>query len=165
MGKNCYECLSPSDFDILPQIHQVQYHLGMGADKEGYVTYAKEHQMAIQAYSTLANKPEWYVWEPRGMNPQIVSGKAFGGKLGQISKAHNVSNIQVALKWIVEQGFTALTKSSNPAHLRSDSDLWSFDLTLEDMEILSTEVPAWPMSGPDRGLHGIPAWACHPPGS
>merc|ERR1712113_931203 len=152
MGKNCYECLSPSDFDILPQIHQVQYHLGMGADKEGYVTYAKEHQMAIQAYSTLANKPEWYVWEPRGTNPQILTGKAFGGKLGEIAKSHNVSTIRVALKWIVQQGFTALTKSSTAKHLQQDSELWDFELSDSEIEILNYEVPPWPKSGADHGL-------------
>jgi 2,5-diketo-D-gluconate reductase A len=163
--KNCYECLSPSEFDVLPHIHQIQYHLGMGIDKLGYVSYAKKHNMAIQAYSTLANKPEWFKWEPRGTNPQILSGKAFGGQLGAIAKAHNVSTIQIALKWIVQKGFTALTKSSSPKHLLKDSDLWNFDLTDAEMATLNYEVPAWPMSGADHGLHGIPAWACHPPGS
>merc|ERR1719456_762036 len=105
----------------------------MGSDNLGYVTFAKQKGMAIQAYSTLANKPSWYVWEPRGINPQILSGDAFDGKLGQIAKAHNVSTIQVALKWVVQQGFTALTKSSSPQHLKMDSDLWSFTLTEEDM--------------------------------
>jgi len=137
----------------------------MGPDKLGYVSYAKEHHMAIQAYSTLANKPEWYKWEPRGINPQILSGKAFGGKLGEIAKSHNVSTIQVALKWVVQQGFTALTKSSSPAHLRADTDLWGFNLTDADMATLNYEVPVWPKSGADHGLHGMPAWACHPPGS
>lgn len=163
--KNCYSCLEDGEFEVLPQIHQIQYHLGMGADKYGYVTFAKEKQMAIQAYSTLANKPSFYFWEPKGINPQILSGNAFNGSLGKIAKSHNVSTIQVALKWVVQHGFTALTKSSNPKHLQSDSDLWSFDLADEEMGTLDYEVPNWPAAGADHGLHGLPAWACHFPGS
>jgi len=163
--KNCYECLKPEEFDVMPQIHQIQYHLGMGPDKLGYVSYARGKKMALQAYSTLANKPDWYKWEPRGINPRILSGEAFGGKLGEIAKSHNVSTVQVALKWPLEHGFTVLTKSSNPKHLKSDADLWSFSLSDADMSTLNTEVPDWPKSGKDHGLHGNPAWACHPPGS
>jgi len=163
--KDCYHCLEEGNFDVMPHIHQLMYHIGMGPDKLGYLTHAHQHKMAVQAYSVLANKPEWYFWEPKGINPQILHGAAFKGKLGEIAKQHNVSTIQVALKWVLKRGLTVLTKSSNPKHLQEDAALWNFDLTTADMKILDEEVST--VSGftgnPDHGLHGNPSWACHPP--
>jgi diketogulonate reductase-like aldo/keto reductase len=162
--KGCYDnCLKDAGFEVLPQIHQVQYHLGAGPDSQGFVTHAQENNMTIQAYSTLASKPKFYIWEPRGLNPRILSGDAFDGRLGEIATKHNKSTIQIALKWVVQQGFVALTKSTNPKHLRSDVDLFDFELDDEDLETLNYEVPDWPAAGKDHGLHNTPAWACHPP--
>lgn len=162
--KECYDlCLKDAGFEVLPHIHQVQYHLGAGPDRSGYVTHAKENNMTIQAYSTLASKPKFYLWEPRGLNPRILSGDAFHGRLGEIAQKHTKSTIQIALKWIVQQGFVALTKSTNPKHLQSDADLFDFELDDEDLDALNYEVPDWPMSGKDHGLHTWPCWACHKP--
>jgi diketogulonate reductase-like aldo/keto reductase len=162
--KGCYDnCLKDHGFEVMPQIHQIQYHLGAGPDSMGYVTHAKENNMTIQAYSTLASKPKFYIWEPRGLNPRILSGDAFDGKLGEIATKHNKSTIQVALKWIVQQNFVALTKSTNPKHLQSDVDVFDFELDDEDLEVLNYVVPDWPAAGKDHGLHNTPAWACHPP--
>jgi diketogulonate reductase-like aldo/keto reductase len=162
--KGCYDtCLKDAGFDVMPQIHQIQYHLGSGTDSQGFVTHARENGMAVQAYSTLGSKPEFYFWEPRGLNPQILSGDAFHGRLGEIATKHNVSTIQIALRWIVQQNFTALTKSTNPKHLQQDVEIFNFELDDEDLEVLNYEVPPWPASGPDHGLHSMPAWACHPP--
>lgn len=162
--KNCYDhCLLDADFDVLPHIHQISYHLGMGPDSQGFVSHAKKHNMTIQAYSTLANKPKYYFWEPTGLNKQILSGGAFNGELANIAKRHNKSNVQVALRWVVQKAFTALTKSTNPKHLAQDADIYDFELSEEDLSVLDYEVPDWPASGADHGLHGMPAWACHPP--
>merc|ERR1711862_892952 len=90
--KGCYDgCLKDAGFDVLPHIHQIQYHLGSGTDSQGYVTHARENGMQVQAYSTLASKPRFYFWEPKGLNKRILSGDAFDGKLGEIAHKHNVS--------------------------------------------------------------------------
>lgn len=162
--KNCYHnCLAEGNFDVMPHVHQISYHLGMGLDSQGFVSHAKENNMTIQAYSTLANKPKYYFWESKGLNKRLLTGEAFGGELKNISDRHNKSTVQVALKWVVQKGFTALTKSGNPKHLAQDADIYDFELSKEDLAVLDYEVPSWPASGADHGLHGIPAWACHPP--
>merc|ERR1712137_1407451 len=144
-------------------IHQISYHLGMGKDSQGFVSHAKENNMTIQAYSTLANKPGYYFWESKGLNRRILTGEAFNGELAKIAQRHYRTSVQIALRWIVQKGFTALTKSMNPKHLYEDSQIYDFELSADDLKVLDFEVPAWPASGADHGLHGMPAWACPPP--
>jgi diketogulonate reductase-like aldo/keto reductase len=165
--QTCYDmCLKDAGFEVLPHIHQIQYHLGAGPDSDGYVTHAKENNMTVQAYSTLGSKPKYYAWEPRGLNPRILSGDAFDGRLGEIAQKHNKSTIQIALKWVVQPkkhgdpGMVALTKSTNPKHLQADVDLFDFELDDDDLEALNYKVPWWPAAGKDHGLHNWPCWAC-----
>merc|ERR1712072_1139903 len=98
----------------------------------------KKRGVVTQAYSALGNNPV-----TKHANPDIISGNL----TTHIAKKHNVSTIQVALKFIVSQGIPAVTKSSSPAHLASDLDLWSWDLTADEMSKLSThksDSPAYP---------------------
>merc|ERR1712187_960560 len=88
----------------------------MGADKKGVV---------LQAYSPLGNTP----WR-HGPNQEILKGNM----TTTLARAHGKSTIQVALKWLVQHGVAAVTKSSNPVHLAQDLDLWSWNLTADEIE-------------------------------
>ena len=57
--------------------------------------------------------------------------------------AHNVnkSTAQVALKWLVDKGAAVATKSSNPAHLAEDIDL--YDWTLSDGDTAKLDAAAF----------------------
>merc|ERR1712083_1128086 len=109
------------------------------------MTYGKEHKVVVQAYGSLGNPP----LDPRdpGIDPLILHG-AIPTKIAQ---AHNRSTVQVALKWIVHKGIPAVTKSGNPIHLAEDLDLWSFNLTDDDIATLDA------MSKPG----GSPSFACN----
>merc|ERR1712139_307144 len=99
------------------------------------MSYDKSHGVVTQAYSALGNTP----WTKHA-NPDILHGSLTSG----IAKSHNVSTVQVALKWIVQQGIPAVTKSSSLAHLQSDVDLWSWDFTSDEVTSLNgykTKVP------------------------
>merc|ERR1712107_891031 len=98
----------------------------------GFVVYAKERGMQIQAYGSLGNPP----LDPRdpGLSPEILHGNTTTA----IGHAHNKSTPQVALKWIVSQGIPAVTKSGNPKHLAEDLDLWSWNLTSREFDDLTS---------------------------
>merc|ERR1712048_87727 len=110
--KNCYDhCLLDADFDVLPHIHQISYHLGMGKDSQGFVSHAKKHNMTIQAYSTLANKPKYYFWEPTGLNRQILTGNAFGGKLGELRSSTTRRMFRLHCVGLCKKGLLLLPKA------------------------------------------------------
>ena len=52
---SCFECLR--DVKVKPMVNQLRYHIGMGADPEGYVSYCKEHGCVMQGYGSRGNPP------------------------------------------------------------------------------------------------------------
>jgi len=136
---SCLGCLK--DAHTQPHINQIMYHLGSGvnAKAQALIEYHKEHGIATQGYSTLGNTP---------FTHHASDDILHGNLTTSIAKAHNVSTVQVALKWVVSQGVAAVTKSSNPKHLASDLDLWSWNLTDAVMAALSAhrspDSPSYP---------------------
>jgi len=137
---SCFDCLK--DAEVFPMVNQVMYHIGMGPDPAGFQSYARSRGMVMQAYSTLGNAP----WTGHAAE-EITRGNL----TSSIGRAHGKNSVQVALKWVVEQGVPAVTKSSNPAHLASDLDLWSWNFTPAELAALNAHKSPW----------GYPSFACN----
>ena len=60
--------------------------------------------------------------------------------VSRIAKAHNVTNAQVGLRWITQQGLTVVTASSSATHDVEDLSLSSFELTSQEMADLDAVV-------------------------
>lgn len=54
-----------------------------------------------------------------------------------IAAAHNKSNAQVALRWLVQRGVVPVTSGSNPEHMAQDLDFFDFELAGDEMQRLS----------------------------
>eukprot|EP00325_Prymnesiales_sp_UTEX-LB-985_P003132 CAMPEP_0174695220 /NCGR_PEP_ID=MMETSP1094-20130205/1652_1 /TAXON_ID=156173 /ORGANISM="Chrysochromulina brevifilum, Strain UTEX LB 985" /LENGTH=296 /DNA_ID=CAMNT_0015891669 /DNA_START=100 /DNA_END=990 /DNA_ORIENTATION=+ len=130
-----FECLNSSTTTTFPMVNQVEFHVGSGANHamQALQAYHTAHGVVTQGYSTLGNTP----WTHHA-SADILHGNL----TTSIAKKHNVSTVQVALKWVVQHDVAAVTKSSNPAHLASDVDLWSWDLDAQDMAELDDHVSA-----------------------
>merc|ERR1712216_969985 len=53
----CQSCLAPLIADKttpVPAVNQLQFHVGMGPDPEGIVSYLRVHSIELQTYSPLA---------------------------------------------------------------------------------------------------------------
>lgn len=124
----CMDCLK--DEEVTPAVNQMMYSLGMGPDPQSRFSDNKRRGVVTQAYSSLGNNPL-----TEKANPDILHGNL----TTRIAKKHSKSTVQVALKWIVSQGIPAVTKSSNPAHLLDDLDLWSWDFDDDDTNDLNNK--------------------------
>jgi diketogulonate reductase-like aldo/keto reductase len=141
----CYSCMECLDWNetVTPMVNQVEYHIGMGTSSgihgdKGMKTFADAHGVVMQAYSALGGGDAF--------RKAIIEGQLET----EIAKAHNVSSVQVALKWIVEQGIPALTKADNHEYLIEDADLWSWNFTASEMAKLTAK---------ERPI-GLPSFAC-----
>merc|ERR1712232_1263831 len=117
---SCFSCLD-SFAKVYPMVNQVSYHVGMGPDPSGIVSFCRKKGVVVQAYSPLGFPTT---------NPSITTGNC----TTTLAKNHGKGTIPVALKWLVQHGIPTITKSSNPTHLAEDLDLWSWSLTDAEME-------------------------------
>lgn len=133
---SCFECLvGAPGVTVVPAVNQIQYHVGMGSDPAGIISYCKKNNILVQAYSPLGN----------GALISDPALKTIGAKLSPAK-----SSAQVALKWVAQQGYAVCTKADNPAYLAEDIDIVSWNMTATDMASLSAATsPA-----------GKPSWAC-----
>lgn len=116
-------------------VNQQEWHVGMGADPEGVVSFCRKHGISYQSFSSLCGPCG------KAMHMDLINGPLVSG----IAMAHGVSGAQVSLKWLVQMGSPVVPKSSNPIHLREDLDLWHdeigkpgrFTLTTDEMARLT----------------------------
>lgn len=128
---SCFECLSKTD--VFPFTNQVMFHVGMGPNSgiDSILNYSKAKGVVTQAYSSLGNTP----WGGHA-NGDILHGPVTGA----VAKAHNVSAVEVALKYIVDKGIPSVTKSSNPVHLASNLGVFSWNMTDAERDTLDKYV-------------------------
>ena len=95
-----------------PSRAQVQYHVGMGPDPAGLVTYCNKTGIVLEAYSPLAG----------GRLLKTNASFPHGAELA--AKYHWASAAQVGLAYIAQRGLPVVTKSSDPRYLAEDLDLF-----------------------------------------
>lgn len=93
---SCIDCLMEKA-TVTPAVNQVKYHIGMGVDPIGLVTYCKEKGIVVQAYSPLGDG-----------SSELIDGPL----VTPIAKEHNKTGAQVSLKWLVQSGIPLSTKVS-----------------------------------------------------
>jgi len=108
-------------------VNQQEWHVGMGANPQGMVSFCKQHGIQYQSFSPLCGPC------PDGGHDQLLTGEL----VTSIGKAHNVSGAQVSLRWLVQQGSPVIARSSDPKHILNDVSLFDFSLTDQEMTQLS----------------------------
>ncbi|MET0605009.1 MAG: aldo/keto reductase [Beijerinckiaceae bacterium] len=97
---------------------QVRYHPGMSQDP--LFDFARQKGVAITAYSPLGKG-------------DLARDRTLGG----IGAKYGKSAAQIALRWLVEQGVSAIPKASREANLRANIDIFDFSLDDEDRIAIS----------------------------
>ncbi len=98
--------------------NQVEYHVMLNQDK--LMTFMRSHGMFLTAYSPLA--------KGRLVNNPV---------LREIGEKHDKTDVQVALRWLVQQDDVAtVPKASGPDKRRKNFDIFDFELDSEDLELI-----------------------------
>lgn len=72
----------------------------------------------------------WYPLGGRGHTAELLNNEV----ISAIAKSHGVSSAQVILRWNLQKGVVVIPGSSNPDHIRENTDLYGFALTDTEME-------------------------------
>lgn len=69
-------------------------------------------------------------WYPLGHGDRELVNEPVFTKL---AKKYNKSNAQVVLRWATQKGFITIPGSKNPAHIKSNADIFDFTMTDDEM--------------------------------
>lgn len=117
---------------VTPAVNQLEFHPGYTQDAT--VQYCKEHGIQVQA------------WSPMGRTrvlkePLIV----------ELSQKYQVSPAQICLRFALQQNIIPLPKSSSMDRMKQNQDIFSFELSNEDLYRLQTmPQTGWSGEHPDR---------------
>lgn len=69
-------------------------------------------------------------WYPLGHGDNSLMQQPIFTKLAE---KYGKSNVQIILRWHIQEGNIVIPGSTNPAHIKSNADIFDFELTDEDM--------------------------------
>ncbi len=72
----------------------------------------------------------WYPFGGRGHTSELLNDET----IVQIANNHNVTAAQVILRWNLQRGVVVIPGSSNPEHIKENTDIYNFELTDEEMQ-------------------------------
>ena len=104
--------------NIIPAINQIECHPGLlQADIRAFCA---EQNIAVEASSPLGNG-------------QILSED----KIAVIGEKYNKTVAQICLRWGIQNGLIAIPKTVSTSRLRENIDIFDFDLTEDELEIIN----------------------------
>lgn len=71
----------------------------------------------------------WYPLGGRGHTAELLGDSV----ISEIAEAHGVSSAQVILRWNLQKGVVVIPGSSNPDHIKENTELYHFELTANEM--------------------------------
>lgn len=107
--------------ELLPAVNQVELHPFIYEEQKTLLKYCADQGILVEAYSPLRRLGEEH---PSAIN--------------QIAKQHDKSRQQVVLRWCIQHGALPLPRSTNPAHIQSNFDVFDFELSNADMKAIDS---------------------------
>lgn len=101
------------DGDIVT--NQVEFHPYLY--QEELYNYCRESDIRITAYSPVARA-------------EVIGDSV----IKEIAEKYNKTEIQVSLKWLIQKDIIVIPRSNNPEHIKSNFDVFDFNLSDEDMD-------------------------------
>ena len=110
--------------DFLPRVSikpaLVQNEIHPYYQEQDVVPYIQKLGITVQA---------WYPLGGRGYTEALLTDPV----LNAIGRAHGKSAAQVILRWDLQRGIVVIPGSSNPAHIRENTEIFDFELSEEEM--------------------------------
>ena len=71
----------------------------------------------------------WYPFGGRGYTKELLNDEV----IVEIANNHNVSAAQVILRWNLQKGVVVIPGSSNPSHIKENTEIYHFELSKDEM--------------------------------
>jgi methylglyoxal/glyoxal reductase len=110
----------PQYSDLTPAVNQIEFHPFIYKEQKPVLDLCREKGIVVEAYSPLA--------QGRARHNQTIA---------DIADSHNKSPAQVMLRWAIQHRTVPIPRSSNPEHIKSNFEVFDFELTKENMAALN----------------------------
>jgi len=128
------EHIEALDYTIQPQVDQLENHPGYVQTE--MIDYCKEHDILVEAWSSLGSG--------------AVLADPF---LNEIAQKYGKSTAQICVRFCLQLGILPLVKSVHADRIRSNAEVFDFELTEADMQaILSMQQTGFSGLRPDGKL-------------
>ena len=104
---------------VKPQIMQIECH--PYAQRKHWQERCAQEGIQIEC---------WFPLGGRDSKGEILRDKT----INEIAKAHGKSAAQVIIRWHIQEGFSVIPGSSNPAHIKENIEVFDFTLTDDEMQ-------------------------------
>lgn len=114
-----------SEVEVVPAVNQVELH--------PYFTQPEvqrkdaEHGILTQAWSPIGGITFYPGWGDERRS--VLQDET----IGEIARAHDKSPAQVMLRWGIQQGRSVIPKSTNPARIAENLDVFDFELSGDEV--------------------------------
>ncbi len=103
--------------EVPPAVDQVEFHPRL--QQPNLQAYVAEHDIVLEAWAPLMKGRV-------GSIPEIVA----------IAEAHEATPAQVAIAWVLAQGYVTIPKSVHEARIVENADVFGIELSAEEMGII-----------------------------
>ncbi|MFH1409657.1 MAG: aldo/keto reductase [Nanoarchaeota archaeon] len=103
--------------DVLPVLNQVEFHPYLYQSE--LHTFCKGHNIQLEAYSPLTQGQKL-------QEPTLMA----------IAEGYNKSTAQLLIRWALQHGIVVLPKSQTTEHIKSNADVFDFEISEKDMNCL-----------------------------
>ena len=133
----------------LPEANQIEFH-PLNTQKE-LSQYMNDKSIAPIAYSSLAPLSNWRMAEGQGGEVLAEKKKDAQITIKAIANELNVPEAKLLLRWGLQHDYSILTRNVNPNRIKSNIDLFDFEISQDQMarlDALNQDQPfAWAANG------------------
>jgi len=132
-----------AETEVVPAINHIELHPYF--QQPAVQTIDEDHRILTQAWSPIGGitfYPGWGENRKNVMRDPVIAG---------VAQAHGKTPAQVMLRWHLQQGRSAIPKSTNPARIAENFDVFDFELSTAEIEAIDA-LDSGVRSGPDPDL-------------
>ncbi|XP_068155947.1 1,5-anhydro-D-fructose reductase-like [Drosophila tropicalis] len=118
---------------IRPANLQIEHHVYL--QQRDLIDFCKAEKIAVTAFSPLGTRGYVDFNIKNGITREVPNLMEIP-EVKEIAAAHGKTPAQVLLRWIIDTGLSTIPKSTNPARLRQNLDIFDFELTKEEVNRL-----------------------------
>ncbi len=111
--------------EFLPQVNivpaLVQNEIHPFYQENDVIPYIQNLDIVVQG---------WYPFGGRGYTSELLNNET----ILKIAQNHHVSSAQVILRWNLQKGVVVIPGSSNPEHIKENTEIYDFELSYEEMQ-------------------------------